>query len=130
MIYGNQWDEVMDWLIDTRAKNSNEINVDSSSWGNYYDSSVEGHGSPQKSGYSDAWSANNIYDLAGNYLDFTQEALDTSSRVNRRRLLHLFRLWQPSLRSLLLLSSRFQQRCFCPPSFDNKIDILKLSYKL
>ena len=68
MIYGNQWDEVMDWLVDTEAKKSDEINVDSSTWGNFSTSSgaaaVEGAGKPQKSGYSDAWSANNIYDLA------------------------------------------------------------------
>ena len=94
MIYGNQWDEVMDWLVDTEAKNSDEINVNSTTWGNYSDSSgaaaIEGAGSPKKSGYSDAWSANNIYDLAGNYWDWTQEAYYTSIRVYRRRLLQQF----------------------------------------
>ena len=89
MIYGNQWDEIMDWLVDTGAKNSDEVNVNSSSWGNYRDSSeeadIEGHGNLQQSGYSDAWSANNIYDLAGNYWDWTQEAYEINSRVYRRR---------------------------------------------
>lgn len=66
MIYGNQWDEVVDWLLDTGAKNNSELN-NSTSWGNYNDSSgnaaIEGAGEQQKSGYSDAWSANNIYDF-------------------------------------------------------------------
>ena len=68
MIYGNQWDEVMDWLVDTQARTDGEVNTNSNTWGNYSNSSgaaaVEGYGSPQNSGHSDAWSANNIYDLA------------------------------------------------------------------
>ena len=68
MIYGNQWDEVMDWLVDTQARTDGEVNTNSNTWGNYSNSSgaaaVEGAGSPQNSGHSDAWSANNIYDLA------------------------------------------------------------------
>ena len=92
MIYGNQWDEVMDWLVDTEAKSNSEVNENSSSWGNYSNNTVEGAGSPQKSGYSDVWSANNIYDLAGNYRDWTQEANDAIARVGRRRHLQLLRL--------------------------------------
>ena len=44
---------------------------------------VSGAGSPQKSGYSDYWSANNVYDLAGNYYDWTQEACYANFRVSR-----------------------------------------------
>ena len=87
MIYGNMWDETMQWLIDTGAKEESEINDDSSSWGNYNDSSgnadIEGAGIPQNSGYSDYWCANNVYDLAGNYNDWTQEAVNTYSRFGR-----------------------------------------------
>ena len=87
MIYGNMWDETMQWLIDTGAKEEAEINDDSSTWGNYSDSSgnadIEGAGSPQNSGYSDYWCANNVYDLAGNHFDWTQEAYNTSNRVLR-----------------------------------------------
>ena len=87
MIYGNMWDETMQWLIDTGAKKEAEINEDSTSWGNYIDSSgnaaISGAGSKQNSGYSDYWSANNVYDLAGNYNDWTQEAGDTDGRVSR-----------------------------------------------
>ena len=83
MIYGNMWDETMQWLIDTEAKTESEINVDSSSWGNYYNSSIEGARSPQNSGYSDYWCANNVYDFAGNCYDWTQEAYNASTRVYR-----------------------------------------------
>ena len=87
MIYGNMWDETMQWLIDTGAKKEAEINEDSTSWGNYSDSSgnaaISGAGSKQNSGYSDCWSANNVYDLAGNYYDYTQEANSTNYRVRR-----------------------------------------------
>ena len=88
MIYGNMWDETMQWLIDTGAKKEPEITDDSTSWGNYPDSSgnaaIEGKsGSPQESGYSDYWCANNVYDLAGNYYDWTQEARYAYNRVHR-----------------------------------------------
>ena len=78
MLYGTQWDEVMDWLVDTKEKTEPEIKEDSRGWGNYSDSSgdakVSGAGEAQQSGFSDYWCANNIYDLAGNYFDYTQEA--------------------------------------------------------
>ena len=76
MIYGNQWDEVMAWLIKTGGKTDSEVNSNSSSWGNY-------SGTKRSSGYDEAWKANNIYDLAGNYYDWIQEANDTRSRVTR-----------------------------------------------
>ncbi len=112
MIYGNQWDEVMDWLKQTafaETTGSNPVDVDSSSWGNYSNYSgeeVEGaeSGSPRNAGSNDAWSANNIYDLAGNYFDWTQEAYDTYRRVVRRWQLRHFWFWQSSCRSWHLQS--------------------------
>ena len=85
MIYGNQWDEVMDWLVDT-GMSSDLVNVDSSSWGNYNNSSgaaTTDSGEKQPSGTNEAWQANNIYDLAGNCWEWTQEALGTDGRVFR-----------------------------------------------
>ena len=76
MIYGNQWDEVMAWLIKTGGKTDSEVNSNSSSWGNY-------SGTKRSSGYDEAWKANNIYDLAGNCSDWTQEAYGTVLRVFR-----------------------------------------------
>ena len=63
------------------------MDEDSRSWGNYSDSispaNVSGYGSPQDTGYSEYWSANKIYDLAGNYKDWTQEAYSTNDRIYR-----------------------------------------------
>ena len=87
MIYGCQWDETMSWLKRTKFVGEEEkVDEDSSSWGNYEDSispaNVSGYGSPQDTGYSENWSANKIYDLAGNYRDWTQEASNASTRIH------------------------------------------------
>ena len=83
MIYGVQWDAVCDWL----EQSGFNTDSNSSSWGNYNNSSdnaaIEGAGSKQNTGYSDYWKANNIYDLAGNYYEWTQEANSTGYRIRR-----------------------------------------------
>ena len=71
MIYGCQWDETMSWL----KKNGYNTDRDSNSWGNY-------SGSPVETG-NDSYKANEIYDLAGNYLEWTQEAYSTEYRTVR-----------------------------------------------
>ena len=76
MIYGNQWDQIMSWLIDTGEKTDSEINVNSNEWGISSDSA-------KVSGSNELWKANNIYDLAGNYYEFTQEAYAGTLRMNR-----------------------------------------------
>ena len=95
MIWGCQWDVTMNWLISSGAKTSDEVNKDSSTWGNYnnynaannYTEGTAGYeknaGSPQNTGSSENWKANNIYDLAGNVEEWTQEANNTSNRAIR-----------------------------------------------
>ena len=87
MIYGNQWDEVMSWLKQTVFKGQEDkVDNDSSSWGNYNNSTGEaatGSGAIRTSGHNEAWKANNIYDLAGNCREWTQEARDAFGRVFR-----------------------------------------------
>ncbi len=87
MIYGNQWDEVMSWLKTTEfASDPSKVDSDSSSWENYYNSTggaETGSGEKRSAGYNEAWQANNIYDLAGNYTEWTQETYDTNYRVYR-----------------------------------------------
>ena len=77
MIYGCQWDETMSWLKRTKFVGEEEkVDEDSSSWGNY-------SGREEKTGSDPTYEANKIYDLAGNYRDWTQEASDTNNRIYR-----------------------------------------------
>ena len=94
MIWGCQWDVTMNWLISSGAKTSNEVNTDSSSWGNYKDALVTANdrttvlkasGEEQKlnTGVTTSTMANNIYDLAGNVWEWTQEANLDFARAGR-----------------------------------------------
>ena len=74
MIYGCQWDETMSWL----SRNGYNTDTDSSSWGNY-------NSSPINTGSVSTYKANEIFDLAGNYWEWTQEAESTGDRVYRGR---------------------------------------------
>ena len=80
MIYGNQWDQTMNWLVTSGAKTNEEVNKNSSSWGNHT-------GSRKITGSNEEWSANHIYDLVGNCSDWTQEASNTGIRIIRGRYL-------------------------------------------
>ena len=80
MIWGLQWDATCNWLANSDPGYSI---TNSSTWGNYYDNTATGHGSKQNTGFSESWKANNIYDFAGNCLEFTQEASSTDYRVVR-----------------------------------------------
>ena len=96
MIWGNQWDRTMMWLIESGAKTKEEVISDSTSWGNYsnatftYTNSSGGISTKNKgsqtripTGSTEYTNANNIYDLAGNVFDWTMEALATGGRVLR-----------------------------------------------
>ena len=88
MIWGTQYDQTLKWLIDSGAKNYSEIGVDSTSWGCYsnrdlvyYKDTLKNIGAYRKhynsrkipSGGYDGANANNIFDLAGNVMEWTQE---------------------------------------------------------
>ena len=94
MIWGCQWDVTMNWLISSGAKTSDEVNKDSSSWGNYYGTSVKADGGKTElkasgtraklnTGKTTFTMANNIYDLAGNCYEWTQEANYAHNRASR-----------------------------------------------
>ena len=96
MIWGNQFDRTLMWLIESGNKTKEEVIKDSKTWGNYYDATFEytnssgntvtkneGSSTRIPSGSSEYTKANNIYDLAGNVFDWTMEAYSTYGRVSR-----------------------------------------------
>ena len=96
MIWGNQWDRTLMWLIETGSKTKEQIADDSTSWGNYYNATFEyvnssgstatkneGSSTRIPTGSAEYTKANNIYDLAGNVRDWTMEADSPLYRVYR-----------------------------------------------
>ena len=98
LIYGIEWDSILNWLKgnatissstsgETKTMELADLQTDSSSWGNYGTSTgnaATNSGSQQNTGTSEYWKANNIYDLAGNVSEWTQEKWSTdTSRAHR-----------------------------------------------
>ena len=100
MIWGLQWDATCNWLATSKF----DI-TDSSKWGNYHDNDATGHGTKQNTGFSENWKANNIYDLAGNCLEWIQEANYPYYRADRGG-------YYDDYGSLIPASSRF----YCYPT--------------
>ena len=102
MIWGNQFDRTLMWLMECNAENpetgksKEEVIRDSTSWGNYLNATFtytnssgvtatknSGSGTRIPTGSTEYTKANNIYDLAGNVYDWTMEAGSTDNRVLR-----------------------------------------------
>ena len=102
MIWGNQFDRTLMWLMEcnakdeTTGKSKEEVISDSTSWGNYYNATFtytnssgstttknSGSGTRIPTGSTEYTKANNIYDLAGNVYDWTMEANSTNHRGSR-----------------------------------------------
>ncbi len=92
MIWGCQWDVTCNFIANKGDKKSI---TDSSSWGNYKGTSVKADdgtteiktsekGKILRTGVTTFTMANNIYDLAGNCNEWTQEADITNDRNNGR----------------------------------------------
>ena len=86
MIWGIQWDLVCDFIS---KKGEQKSITNSTSWGNYghstenaavMDGTTKMYGKKQVTGFSEYWKANNIYDLAGNCYEVSQEACGTYFR--------------------------------------------------
>ena len=90
MIWGVQWDVTCNFIANKGEKKSV---IDSRSWGNYGTSITPANtGNYEKNGMyairkntgsNENWKANNIYDLAGNCYECTQEATGSCYRVLR-----------------------------------------------
>ena len=86
LIWGNQYDRVLMWLIESGNKTKEEISIDSTGWANYRSSTFEYINTNNEkvikgkdgttripTGSTEYTIANNIYDLAGNVYDSTME---------------------------------------------------------
>ena len=71
--WGINWDTTLQWLIDSGCKTANDVKSDSTSWGNYSNDSFSENSSGKYTGKWEEAKANNIYDLAGNNWEWTQE---------------------------------------------------------
>ncbi len=82
LTFGAEYDSVLEWFIKTKVKTLAEIALDSTEWGNYRNT----ENSPKKvveTGSREEWCTNNIYDIAGNVDEWTQEQNKNSYRVTR-----------------------------------------------
>ena len=85
LMFGVQWDLICKFIEETGAKSQYEIKTNSASWGNYKDSSIDYYYNNTKrnkpsgtqnlipTGSSEQTKVLNIYDLAGNVMEFTLE---------------------------------------------------------
>lgn len=71
LIFGAEYDSVLEWFIKSNARTHREIKKDSRDWGNYY--TISNPCKLVKTGYRAKWCTNNIYDFAGNVKEWTQE---------------------------------------------------------
>lgn len=82
LLFGAEYDSVLAWLVQSGAKSIEEIREDSTAWGNHWNTDC----GPQRvveSGSREEWSANGIYDFAGNVDEWTQEEDGNTLRVVR-----------------------------------------------
>ena len=100
LVYGIEWDSVLQWALDSEATigaesgetkiiTDNDVQSDSRSWGNYSNSTGgaatnSGDYSPKPGGKNEYWKVNNIYDLAGNVYEWTQEKYSTDTYCTYR----------------------------------------------
>lgn len=81
--WGINYDTTLQWLIDSGCKTRKEVASDSTSWGNYSNDSFSPNAGGNATGVWEEAKANNIYDLAGNNWEWTQERYGSGSYVMR-----------------------------------------------
>ena len=126
MIWGIQWDLTCDFIS---KKGEQKSIKNSTTWGNYIDSkgsaavmdgTTQKYGDRQVTGFSEYWKANNIYDLAGNSYEWTQDADRTESRALRGGSYSDYDVGDP-VPSRIFLPADFSDYSFgrFPSHFDN-----------
>ena len=79
---GSAFDSLLQWIVQSKAKSEKEVVEDSTSWGNYFNTT----NSPQKvlpTGSNENGCVCNIYDIAGNTDEWTEEMNGCSWSVLR-----------------------------------------------
>ena len=71
--WGINWDTTLQWLIDSGCKTWEEVARDSTAWGNYSNDAFSNGARGNLTGVWEEAKSNNIYDLAGNNWEWTQE---------------------------------------------------------
>lgn len=75
LVFGAEYDTMLEWFIRTKVRPLSAINQDSM-WGNYsntFDKCGTPLGSIAVTGSNERWCTNNVYDVAGNLCEWTQE---------------------------------------------------------
>ena len=72
-VWGANWDTTLQWLVDSGCKTYADVASNSTPWGNYSDDSFSPNANGNFTGVWEQARANNIYDLAGNNWEWTQE---------------------------------------------------------
>ena len=83
MIWGCQWDQVCKFISTAKDKNGQTISLSNSTKYGNYKNSENSTQNKINTGSNDNYNTNNIYDLAGNCLEWTQEAYYTDFRAYR-----------------------------------------------
>ena len=88
LIYGVQWDAIMNWIDSNYSKENGTCNSfvsNSTGQGNYNEdeNTNSWKNNLTSCGSSDDYRVKNIYDLAGNVFEWTMEAISTYNRVLR-----------------------------------------------
>ena len=81
--WGCTFDTVLQWLVDSGNKSWDDVASNSTSWGNYTNDDFSPSAFGDSTGIWTEASANNIYDLAGNNWEWTQERYGQGNYVMR-----------------------------------------------
>lgn len=81
LLTGSAWDRTLGWLYETGNKTAFQIAADSKEWGNYKEDTFSGTDTLINTGSFSQTRANNVYDLAGNVVEWTTEKHENEYRV-------------------------------------------------
>ena len=84
MLYGAEYDSVLQWFLQTKARTEKEIIKNSENWGHYDDmGEFFGTAGLKKTGETKEACTNGIYDFTGNVYTMTQELANGGKRIRR-----------------------------------------------